>query len=84
MARLAEPECTTKSDDDTKAGVRPTTTTRLNIALAFSQIKTGETSKELAELADVADLLIALEDVLPADRWKELCERTEVLRTRLG
>ncbi len=82
--RWVAPERKTKSDDGGDPGVR-SPKIRLNIALPFSRIKTGEASKDLTELADVvADLLIALEDVLPVDRWKELCEQAEALRTRLG
>ncbi len=83
MARVAKPEHKAKGEDAAKPRVNAPTT-RLNIAWPFSQIKTEEASKELAELADVvADLLVALEDVLPAGQRKELIERTEALRSRL-
>ncbi len=53
MARVAKSEHKAKTDDVAKPGLHAPTTL-LNIALPFSVIKTGEASKELAELADSA------------------------------
>lgn len=58
---------------------------RVTVALPFSQVKMHEPSQEISDLVTlVADLLDALEDTLPRSHFQALADRAAVLRTRLS
>ena len=58
---------------------------RVTVALPFSQVKMHEPSQEISELVGlVADLLDALEDTLPPPRFQALADRAADLRDRLS
>ena len=57
---------------------------RVTIALPFSQIRMQEPSAELGDLVTVVgDLVAALQDALPADRYEDLEAQLDSLRGRL-
>ncbi|HUI03440.1 MAG TPA: hypothetical protein VLZ77_07855 [Acidimicrobiales bacterium] len=59
-------------------------TNRINVALPFSHLQVEETSKDLAELAQIVGELAALvADVAPASKAKALRARAEALTSRL-
>jgi hypothetical protein len=59
-------------------------TSRVNIALPFSQIRMEEPSQELADVvALVGDLVAALKDTLSATQYKEFEAQLDSLRARL-
>ena len=59
-------------------------TSRITIALPFSQIRMQEPSAELADLVTlVGDLVAALETALPAAQYEELVAQVDSLRARL-
>ncbi len=60
------------------------TSSRVNVAFPFSQIKLEEPSQELAELAAVVfDLVVAIAEWVPEDQLEELRTRAQALRERL-
>ena len=57
---------------------------RVNIALPFSQIRLQEPSQELADVVSLlGDLLDALKDTLTAAQYEALAEQADSLRARL-
>ncbi len=59
-------------------------TSRVNIALPFSQIRMEEPSQELADVvALIGDLVAALRDTLSATQYEEFEAQVDSLRARL-
>jgi hypothetical protein len=59
-------------------------TSRVNIALPFSQIRMQEPSQELADaVALIGDLVAALKDTLTATQYEEFEAQVDSLRARL-
>ena len=59
-------------------------TSRVNIALPFSQIRMQEPSQELADaVALIGDLVTALKDTLSATQYEEFEAQVDSLRARL-
>jgi|HubBroStandDraft_6_1064221.scaffolds.fasta_scaffold2461777_1 hypothetical protein len=59
-------------------------TSRVNIALPFSQIRMQEPSQELADVVSlVGELVVALKDTLTASKYEEFEAQVDSLRARL-
>ncbi len=70
--------------DTAKARTVNAPSSRINVALPFSQIKLQEASAELRDLADLlVEVVEALSDSVPEHRLAPLRDKAEALRARL-